>query len=88
MNFKRVKKDIAQTEEDFLQGGRGDDNGAMNSKKKTITKKPYNEKLKRKYSFSIYFDEEEYSIVKEQAEIMKMNINQYIRFKLFVTEVK
>lgn len=86
MNFKRIKKDSIK-EEEFLKGGRGD-NVDKKDEKNIITKKPYNEKLKRKYSFSVYFDEEEYSNVKEQAESMKMNINQYIRFKLFVSEIK
>ncbi len=39
--------------------------------------------LKRNKTILLYFSPEELELIKSQAEAMYMNVNQYIRFKLF-----
>lgn len=84
MAFKKINKE--NIERKFLDSARGDNADNDEHSKKNplnITKKSFNQNLKRKYSISFYMDEDEYLEIKAKAEENKMNINQYIRFKVF-----
>lgn len=84
MAFKKIPKNDIVNEEKFLNSARGDvREQAKKQEFSKVNKKPCNEKLKRKYSLSVYFSEEEMLELKEKAEEIKMNVNQYIRFKIF-----
>lgn len=62
------KKLNSKTEEDFVNSARGD----------TLI-----ENDKRDKRFLLYFTHDEFVIVKNEAKNIGMNVNQYIRFKLF-----
>lgn len=87
MGFKKINKEneksIENIENKFLNNARGDKDESSKKDSSKISRKPFNEKLKRKYSISFYMDEDEFSEVKTKAEENKMNVNQYIRFKIF-----
>lgn len=89
MAFKKIAKNTKDLlkEEEFLNNARGDIKEEKNADTTSkITKKPYNNKLKRKYALGVYLSEEEMLELKQKAEEMKMNINQYIRFKIFINQ--
>lgn len=83
MAFKKINK---TNEEAFLNGARGDkeiSKTLANSNKKPLKSFRENENLKRKFQLTFYVNEEELAELRENAERMKMNVNQYIRFKTF-----
>lgn len=84
MAFKKINKEHKENiENKFLNNARGDKVESSKKDSSKISRKPFNENLKRKYSISFYMDEDEYLEIKAKAEENKMNVNQYIRFKIF-----
>lgn len=86
MAFKKINKEsIENIEKKFLNNARGDNNETSKKSSSRINKKPFNKNLKRKYSISFYMSEEEFLEIQTKADENKMNVNQYIRFKIFTT---
>lgn len=67
MGFKKMKTQI--TEQSFLDNARGENSAPK--------------KQKRTKKFLMYFTEDEFQRVQNEAENIGMGINQYVRFMIF-----